>query len=308
MLWSTRIAVIWCFFCVVLAVPALGSTFSPEAFVESIEAFEAGREERTEKDRPDYSAVFAKESKGETVARYVDIRDVYPTQVRYSLSNIKQNASKSEAGDLAHDGRRSLYPKSKFELVVIGPGRKLYILDGHHGTMVCIFRGCKSIPVRIVADFSQYEQRAFWSELVKKRWAFLITLHGDWHMPNGWNELEDDQFRYIIKLIGGAILSEKGQFKTYVGAPYPAWVKENDGAPFVEFRLGDALREHMVADAFRLAKADSVVKNAALIERARAVFADLSRGGHPAFLQVYIPPKRMNSDEIVREFLKDDHW
>lgn len=290
-------------------VPAAKATAKKLQF--AVRKFEERRAET--RSHEDYAAIFTAEQKsGAPKLHYVPLSDIFPAQVRYSLSNTLQKVEKYQAikasqpnGVLPHNNGTSVLSPDDKERVIVGPDQRLYLLDGHHSAMACIAVGCNTMPVELVDNLSQLEAAVFWQVLANSQRAFLKAIDGSQHIPGSWLELEDDPFRYIAKMLCGKVVSKEGVFIRYEGALFPAWLKENDGVPFIEFALGDLLRSSHLQQALGKEVPESLSSNERLLDIARRFFLRLrtkDEHGQKIIEKIIVPERHMTGEEAAKVY------
>ena len=53
--------------------------------------------------------------------------------------------------------------------VVLGPGKKVYVIDHHHLALALIREGYKTALMKVEADYSNYDQDKFWKKMQKMK-------------------------------------------------------------------------------------------------------------------------------------------
>ncbi|OGQ93800.1 MAG: hypothetical protein A2284_03430 [Deltaproteobacteria bacterium RIFOXYA12_FULL_61_11] len=286
-----------------------------------------------------YSSYFAHwRTKPTRTILFVPMADLYPSQVRFSFKNIAKildyikNPDSNRFGvtfrefastngfmdfgywEFQYCGGKSLHPEEETEQVVIGPGNRLHLLDGHHGMLVSLYLGAQYRPVRIVEDLSRLDEEDFWNEMERRGWALLEGLDGTRRIPNRWDELEDDVFRYFATKLGGVLEHTKptqpASPARYHGPALPVWVKVDDGIPFIEFYVGDVLRRQGLLTAGT--DLDQVLENPAKVaamqhalQQDLETVLDEDRPANKLSTPVVIPERPMGISEVLETYFPD---
>lgn len=117
-----------------------------------------------------------------------------PTQFAVGIREVSEKRKKLEArgADAAPERRLS---------VILGPGRQLYLHDGHHYAVALHRMGIVRARMAIVSDLSSLDASAFWLALSRRGWARPIDGMGVprplEQMPATILALQDDPFRSL---------------------------------------------------------------------------------------------------------------
>ena len=158
----------------------------------------------------------------------IPIADLRPTQLTLGLSEVKKRASKLEKMSPAE---REAYLEKKPIPYVLGPGKRLYIVDHHH-----LSRSLWSLNIREAvlgekcADWSDVEERPFWRQMEMKGYCWPIDADGNRRpfsaIPHHIGDLTDNVWRALARRVRGTAF-------------------ENQDTPFQEFMWGDYFRTFM---------------------------------------------------------------
>jgi hypothetical protein len=156
------------------------------------------------------------------------IADMRPTQLTLGLAEVEERAAKIAAMTPAE---REAHLQHKGIPHVLGPGKKIYIVDHHH-----LARALWSlkIPEAVlgdrVADWSSLEPKAFWRMMESKGYCWPIDADGNRRpyaaIPASIGDLTDNVWRTLARRVRGAAF-------------------ENLDTPFQEFMWGDYFRTFM---------------------------------------------------------------
>ena len=183
---------------------------------------------------------------------YVECREIYPSQLRYSSKNVQEKIDqivlaqdalwneKKKSWTLKYDAGKSALDLDEAVPIVKGPFG--YVLtDGHHHLLASLQLGAKTIPVKVIADLSSLDEKTFWQEMEQKGWSYPYNILGERSTPpKDLKLLLDDPNRYFAAIIARKCAAD-GDLSTSKGAEYPVWIKVGKDIPFIEFRISDAL-------------------------------------------------------------------
>lgn len=188
--------------------------------------------------------------KEETI--YMDTNQIFPSQLRYSSENVQakikeiqhsKNAvwdEETKSWTLKYDEGKSVLASHDTVPVVKGP-YGYFLCDGHHHLLAALHFGAATVPVKVIADLSDLDEKAFWEEMEKQGWAYPYNILGKRATPpRDFKLLQDDPNRYFAALIARKCAPGEG-LSTSRGADYPVWIKVGQDIPFIEFRISDAL-------------------------------------------------------------------
>jgi len=93
---------------------------------------------------------------------------------------------------------------------VIGPGRRIYVIDQHHLVRALHEEGVSHVLVSVVADLADLKKPLFWTYMDKRNWLHPFdaegTRHGDDKIPKKIEDLTDDPYRSLageLRRVGG---------------------------------------------------------------------------------------------------------
>ena len=137
------------------------------------------------------------------------ITDMRPTQLTLGLAEVEERAKKIAAMTPAE---REAHLAHKAVPHVLGPGKKVYIVDHHH-----LARALWSlkIPEAVlgdrVADWSSLEPKAFWRMMESKGYCWPIDAEGNRRpyaaIPASIGDLTDNVWRTLARRVRGAASS-----------------------------------------------------------------------------------------------------
>ena len=108
----------------------------------------------------------------------------------------KQTEMAKEPKDKRHE-----YLQQHVIPVVLGPGKKLFLIDHHHLARALWDDGFEHAWAETVADLSQLEGTAFWTEMDKRQWVYPHDAHGKIQpcsaLPAHVSKLVDDPYRSL---------------------------------------------------------------------------------------------------------------
>lgn len=130
-----------------------------------------------------------------------------PTQLTVGKAEVA--AKRAEWKELRRKKRAELLASHWFP-GVLGPKRRIYIVDHHHLGLALQEEKVKSVPVMILRDFSWLEPDVFWRTMEFHRWAHPYDAHGDRvdyaAIPARLAEMTDDPYRSLaarVRMVGG---------------------------------------------------------------------------------------------------------
>ena len=174
-------------------------------------------------------ALFADEEYSVGYMYKVPLADLLPTQFAVSKREVAVRLKTIEGKD--EDGDIKKYKKKKVGLAVVGPGGKLYLVDGHHFASALFAYEHNKMYVEIEADLSDLSPAAFWKKMKANHWVYLKDHKGKpidvSELPKEISALKDDPYRgvaWMVRKCGG--------------------YKELD-VPFQEFEWAEFFREHL---------------------------------------------------------------
>ncbi|ABD08047.1 conserved hypothetical protein [Rhodopseudomonas palustris HaA2] len=158
----------------------------------------------------------------------IPILSLRPTQMTVGLREVEEKRRRWRAHKPKKEGRRlaeHMIP------VVLGPGKRHYVVDHHHLARALHEEGIKDVAVTVIADLSMVDRDAFWVVLDSRRWVYPYDAKGERHhykdLPKTVAALKDDPFRSLageLRRIGGYA---------------------KDTTPFSEFLWADFLRRRL---------------------------------------------------------------
>lgn len=183
---------------------------------------------------------------------YMDCREIYPSQLRYSLKNVQEKVDLIQSSQDAVWSEEEKTWKLRYnsgkgaldldEAIPIVKGPFGYVLtDGHHHFLASLQFGAVTMPVKIIADLSSLDENAFWQEMEKRGWSYPYNILGERSIPpKDFMLLQEDPNRYFAAIIARKCKAD-GDLSTSIGAEYPVWIKIGKDIPFIEFLISDAL-------------------------------------------------------------------
>ncbi|MBS0585122.1 MAG: hypothetical protein JSR76_02330 [Verrucomicrobia bacterium] len=212
---------------------------------------------------------------------YLEISELFPSQLRYSSQNVKEKIRKKIKSGAAtwnelekrwelsyHNGESAL--SSKEALPVMKSSFGYVLVDGHHDLLASVGLEAKSIPVRVVADFSSLSEEEFWKRAEKEGLAYPYDIDGNRLIPShDFGKLQDDSNRFFAA-IAGRKYPMLDDLSVSTGAIYPLWIKVGKDTPFIEFMIADALYKAGIVYPYEMGDTPSD----AFVEKARKVLEE----------------------------------
>ena len=161
-------------------------------------------------------------------AEMIDIVDLHPTQLTLGLSEVKIRAAKIAKQTAAE---REAYLQRKSIPYVLGPGKRLYMVDHHHLARALWSLNLSQAALgEQLADWSDLETKTFWRKMEAKGYCWPIDADGNRRpysaIPTHVSELTDNVWRALARRVRGKAF-------------------ENQDTPFQEFIWGDYFRTFM---------------------------------------------------------------
>jgi hypothetical protein len=165
----------------------------------------------------------------------ITIADLRPTQVTVGMREVAVKRARWRDKDCESAAR---FMRKKPIPTIRGPGRRHYMIDGHHLARALTEECVKRWFTIVVADYSRLHEATFWAALECQSWSHPFDDAGrrvDYRkLPDSISDLVDDPYRSLA------------------GALKRSGIYRKDKAPFSEFRWANFLRgriERRVVDA-----------------------------------------------------------
>jgi hypothetical protein len=184
----------------------------------------------------------------------IPILELRPTQMTVGMREVKEKRKRFR--EEAAKKRSEMIGKHMIP-VVVGPGKRYYVVDHHHLARALHDEGVKDILVTVIGDLTMVDRDAFWGVMDNKRWVYPYDVKGERRhfddLPKSVKDLKDDPFRSLA-----GELRRAGGFA-------------KDTTPFSEFLWADFLRRKIarkladdhfskaMEEALELAKGDNAV-------------------------------------------------
>lgn len=147
-----------------------------------------------------------------------DILKLKPTQYCVGFEEVDAKVHKLLSMNAK---QRRKHQESKTIPVVIGPGKKPYMVDHHHAARACWEVGIKKVNVVVIADLSHLSVNKFWFQMEERGWVYPWILGTKWPwshalLPQDVRGLLDDPYRslaWAVKEAGGFPKSDKPFFE-----------------------------------------------------------------------------------------------
>lgn len=164
----------------------------------------------------------------------VAIVELRPTQITVGMREVEMKRIHWRA---EREEKGADFLGSHAVPVVIGPKRRLYLIDHHHLALALHLEGEERVLITVVADLSRLGKDEFWSVLDNRSWMHPFdaegTRRGRDEIPRKVSALVDDPYRSLA----GALRLAGGYAKA--------------AAPFSEFLWADFLRRRIKPDLVR---------------------------------------------------------
>lgn len=175
------------------------------------------------------------------------LAELRPTQM-----TVGYRAVASKRRELTKASAQSRYSAHVFPAVK-GPGKGLYILDGHHTALALLRNQVVSVEIGLVCELSQLSELDFWTYLDHRAWMHCYDGDGTRRefsdMPICLEDLQDDPFRSLA----AAVLALGGFSKPE--------------EPFYEFIWANHFRRHFDLADLQNGRFQKTAKKASLLAR-----------------------------------------
>jgi len=164
--------------------------------------------------------------------RLISIGQLHPTQF---VAGMREVEYRSKHLQTRSDSELQVFLKEHALSVVIGPGERMFIVDGHDTALVVLKDGrSKSVHVNVIANLSGSSPFDFWHRMESRHWAYLYNAQGEKErytdLPGMVLQLQNDPYRslaYFVEQAGGF---------------------EKSGEPFAKIRWANFFRSRIVID------------------------------------------------------------
>jgi hypothetical protein len=159
----------------------------------------------------------------------LDILELRPTQFSVGMREVQRKAKHLAAmseKELEH------FLEGRDVPAVVGPQKRVFLIDHHHLARACWEIQIKKLPVKIEEDLSKLDDKGFWDFMRKSKWTHLLDQlgggpHDPLHLPENVRGLADDPYRSL----SWAVRRDGGYEKT--------------DAPFAEFKWAEFFRSKL---------------------------------------------------------------
>jgi hypothetical protein len=160
----------------------------------------------------------------------VKIRGLLPLQSRVGMLNVREKEKRIEREKAKGEAKLQSYLQKKRPLVIVGPGKAIYLLEHHHLVRALANLGYESVVVEVAEDLSWRSWAQFRARLEKKEWG--CPLNGNippmGTLPTSISALADDPYRSLADRV-----HDEDGFK-------------DSEVPFSECRWADFFRSRIV--------------------------------------------------------------
>ncbi|MDB5875756.1 MAG: hypothetical protein JWQ07_5198 [Ramlibacter sp.] len=165
----------------------------------------------------------------EPILQTILIASLHPTQMTVGMREVNEKRKRWREHKSAKK-QAELLGKHMIP-VVLGPGKRHYVVDHHHLARALHDEGVKEVLVSVIADLTMVDRDAFWGVLDNRRWVYPYDVKGERRhfrdIPRTVAQLKDDPFRSLageLRRVGGFA---------------------KDTTPFSEFLWADFLRRRI---------------------------------------------------------------
>lgn len=144
----------------------------------------------------------------EPVLKPVRILDLRPTQITVGMREVEERRVRWRGQSSTK--KRTQYLQKHLIPVILGRGKKHFILDHHHLVLALHREGLKQLYVTVVSDLSGLDKATFWFVLDQRSWIHPFDHKGrrcsHKSIPHSIEGLRDDPYRSLageLRRIGG---------------------------------------------------------------------------------------------------------
>ena len=185
---------------------------------------------------------FAREPRIHPVA----IEDLRPTQITVGMREVNEKRPRQQAQP---EDKKEDFLGSHFIPVVLGPGKRSYLIDHHHLVRALYEESVEKVAVTVVANLSSLEPAAFWFYLDNRAWTYLYDAEGERQspkqLPKQVKDLVDDPYRSLAGELrrAGGFAKEVTPFSEFLWADFlRRRIKRKQADAHPEVSLEEALR------------------------------------------------------------------
>jgi hypothetical protein len=159
----------------------------------------------------------------EPVLRPVPIAKLHPTQITVGMREVEQKRRRWRSGTKKKAAEflgKHLIP------VILGPGKRPYVIDHHHLVRALHDEGIKQVLVTVVENLSGLERDAFWFVLDNQSLMHPYDAdgrrRGHEEIPESVRDLVDDPFRSMVGELrrAGGFAKETRPFSEFLWADF----------------------------------------------------------------------------------------
>ena len=158
----------------------------------------------------------------EPVLHPIPIEDLRPTQITVGMREVEaKRKAFRERGD-----KGGTFLGSHMIPVVLGPKKRLYILDHHHLALAMHLDGVEHVLTSTVADLSKLDMKTFWFVLAHKNWMHIYDAAGKLRtyddIPRSVAGLQDDPYRSLAGELrqAGGYAKDTAYYSEFLWADY----------------------------------------------------------------------------------------
>jgi hypothetical protein len=162
----------------------------------------------------------------EPILQPIPLLSLHPTQMTVGMREVEEKRRRWREQESKKE-QAKLLGKHMIP-VVLGPGKRHYVVDHHHLARALHDEGVKDILVSVIADLTMVDRDAFWVVLDNHRWVHPYDAKG-----------ERRHFRDVPKTVAGRSVPQPCRRAA------PRRRLSKDTTPFSEFLWADFLRRKM---------------------------------------------------------------
>ena len=213
----------------------------------------------------------------EPILHSTPVKELFPTQMTLGMREVEV---RRKVWRNRKNGDRQAFFASHMVPVILGPGKRRYLIDHHHLARALHEEGVESVLVNIVADLSKVDPDLFWNMMDFHGWTHPFDAKGRRRpyddLPHSVDDMKDDPYRSLA-----------GELRNLGGF-------SKDATPFSEFVWADFFRKRFDVKSLD-EDFDAALKEAMKV--AKSADAD--------YLPGWCGPHGQNGADVVQEKAKE---
>lgn len=137
----------------------------------------------------------------------ISLDRLHPTQFTVAFEEAAEKAAKFRK---MPPQKQEAYVDDHAAPIVFGPRGLIYIVDHHTTVKVLLIAGRTSMTAKVLADFSDLSDDAFWARMKSNEWVWLYRdacasgPSSPLNLPGSVASMKDDPYRFLAKEVRNA--------------------------------------------------------------------------------------------------------